>query len=261
MEFIYAIKTYEELERYQKYAADVHDILNDYISFLKTQYSVLELPKSIVLTDIDIATKLISDIPVPAYTNEHRIMFCPDIEVWRRIYLSQLVSYRCIPEFSKSVDEIDAYYENKLSSNHIIAILGHELAHHSELFLDDFSSDRSDGVWFEEGMVEYISRKYFLTEQEFEHQRYIDNMLIRLYKLKYGCASIETFGSSTYTQDFAGIFFEYWRSFESVSRIVDAFDSDLEAVFKSYAEWGENPQGKTLSEWFNIPDECCQPTI
>ncbi len=259
MEFIYAVKTDDELKRYREYAAAIHDVFNDYIDFLKKEYSVLELPKSIVLTDMDIATKLTNDIPVPAYTNEHRTMFCPDIEVWRKIYLSQLDSYRSMPELGKAVDEISAYYENELSQKNILAILGHELAHHSELFLDDFSSDRSDGVWFEEGMVEYISHRYFLNEKEFAAQRHINKMLIQLYKAKYGCASIESFGSSTYTEDFSGIFFEYWRSFEAVASVIDAFGSDIGAVFKSYAEWGEDSCGKSLSEWFNIPDECCSP--
>lgn len=41
-----------------------------------------------------------------------------------------------------------------------------ELAHWSELFLDDDFVDGYDSyVSSEEGMVEYISRKHFLTEE------------------------------------------------------------------------------------------------
>ena len=88
-----------------------------------------------------------------AYTNDYRVMFCPEPAVWREIYLRQLDGLE-----GNAAEEIRAYYETAVGENHILSILGHELAHHSEWFPDDFEDERESGIWFEEGMVEYIWR-------------------------------------------------------------------------------------------------------
>ena len=252
MKHIYAVETSEELTKYQEFVREIETQLKEYMNFLKTEYEVYDLPRTIVWTSSEVATKLISDIPVPAYTNEYRIVMTSDIETWRTIYLSQLDDLNEKSEIEEAVNDIRNYYLNALSQNHVMQILGHELAHHSELFLEDFNSDYSDGIWFEEGMVEYISRRYFLSEKEFEAEAKINQQLVDLLKERYGNHSLEQFGKATYEGDYASIFFEYWRSFLAIKQIVEDYDGDVRAVFEAYHKWNEENNGQTLVEWFDV---------
>lgn len=252
MKHIYAVEAEKELIEYQKYVKSIEPKLNAYIDFLKKEYDVVELPKAIVWTSGDIATKFISDIPVPAYTNEHRVVMTPVLETWREIYLKQLDELGDNQKIENDVNAIRDYYRNALSENHVLQILGHELAHHSELFLEDFDSDYSNGIWFEEGIVEYISRQYFLTKEEFEAEARINQKLVGMLKDCYGNHSLEQFGKNTYEGDYASILFEYWRSFLAVKQIVEDYKGDIKAVFAAYHKWNEECNGQTLIEWFDV---------
>jgi len=125
MKHIYAVETEKELIEYQKYVKSIEPKLNAYIDFLKKEYDVVELPKAIVWTSGDIATKLISDIPVPAYTNEHRVVMTPVLETWREIYLKQLDKLGDNRKLEKDINTIRDYYRETLSENHVLQILGH----------------------------------------------------------------------------------------------------------------------------------------
>ena len=131
MEHVFAVKNQEELALYQAFLQDARPRLEEYIRFLQAEYRAEELPRCIVWSDPDIAVHLVSDIPVPAYTNDFRVMFTPDLETWRDIYLRQLDGS---PE-SETVRRLRDYYAGRLSTNHVLQILGHELAHHSALFV------------------------------------------------------------------------------------------------------------------------------
>ena len=100
--------------------------------------------------------------------------------------------------------------------------------------------------------MEYISRSYFLTPEEFEQKTLIDQTLVDLLKQKYGEHSLEEFGAATYEGDYASIFFEYWRSFLAISKIVMDFDGNIPAVFRSYRQWGETERETPLTEWFHV---------
>lgn len=141
------------------------------------------------------------------------------------------------------------YYENKLSENHVLQILGHEFVHHSELFLDGFDTGYESGIWFEEGMCEYISRKYFLTNTEFNAAARINALLVEQLWERYGNHSLEDFGAATYKGDYDSIFFEYWHSFLAVREIAERFDGDIRAVFREYHIWSQNGSRKTLVAW------------
>jgi len=245
MKFVYAVQNESELEKYRCFSESIRERLYSYICFLAREYQVRELPRTIVLTNRETATELISDIPVPAYTNEYRVVMTPDREVWSEIYRHQL-------DGLDHVEELLAYYENELTDSHILQILGHELAHHSELFLDDFGDDDGPGIWFEEGMVEYISRRYFLSPAQFQKELEVNRKIVGLLTPRYGNHSLEEFGKETYSGDYASIFFEYWRSFLAVHQIVNHFGGDVQAVFRSYRAWYESNSGKSLSEWFCI---------
>ena len=118
------------------------------------------------------------------------------------------------------MENIQSYYSNDINENSILQIIGHELMHQSELFLDDFEDEKklTEGIWFEEGMVEYISKKFFLTTEEFEKEKQINTSLVKLFEEKYGISSIESFGQETYDENYTSIFYNYWRSFwQSIS--------------------------------------------
>lgn len=236
------------IETYQNFVSEIQEELSKYISFLEKEYHVCDLPKTIVWTDVDTATRLISDIPVPAYTNEFRVIMTPDLTAWCSIYLRQLDNL----EKDESYWVLHDYYSNHLNRNNVLQILGHELAHHSALFLDDFSTSSSNGIWFEEGMAEYISRKYFLTDLEYQRECCYNQVLVGLLNKKYGGQSLERFGASTYEGDYAGIFFEYWRSFLTVHKIVEDFGGDVLSVFESYHRWNDSKSEMTLLDWFGV---------
>lgn len=241
MKNIFAAETAEQLEHYEGFVRCIQGRLDEYINFLCREYEVAQLPPAIVWTSAEIATNTLSNIPIPAYTNEKRIVMCPEMSSWKKIYLRQLENY---PE--QDTAHIRACYES-IAENQIMQILGHELAHHSELFLDS----EDEGIWFEEGMVEYLSRSYFLSPGEFAAQKKANEELMALFKAKHGYHSLEQFGAASYAGDYAGIFYEYWRSFLAVEKIVAGHDGNVRAVFDAYHKWAEQPQ-QPLTEWFGV---------
>ena len=244
MKHIYAVSTGEELAAYQGFAARIGDRLEGYLEFLRDRCRVSQLPRAIVWAGRETATQLLSDIPVPAYTNEYRVVICPELGVWRDIYLRQL-------DGLEGCEAPEAYYREGLSENHVLQILGHELAHHSDDFPEEWDGARG-GVWFEEGMAEYISRSYFLTRQEYGEALEQNRALVKLLESRYGSGSLENFGGGTYREGYAGIFFAYWRSFLAVHRLVQEAGGDFRRVFDSYRRWLETGEEKTLASWFGL---------
>lgn len=241
MDHIIAAQTEAEFRRYHAVSQNIQSKLESFIIYLETEYAVTSLPNAIVWTSREIATHSISNIPLPGYTNEFRTVFCPDLDTWREIYLHQLDD--------AENEDVRRYYEARLTENHILQILGHEFVHHSDLFIDE-AYDKAR--WFEEGMCEYISRKYVLTEAEFAEAVHTQTLLVQQFQNIHGSHPLESFDASTYTADYAAIFHEYWRSFLAVSQIVDRFHGDIHAVFSSYHEWYHQGCTQSLSEWFQI---------
>ena len=244
MKHIYAVSDRKQLDNLQAFVLSIEPRFSDYLAYLKEAFQVSDIPRCILWTDLETATQLISDIPLPAYTNDYRTVFCPDLSVWREIYLRQL-DHAEIPA-------VRNYYTNQLTRNHVLQILGHEFVHHSELFLDGFDSNYESGIWFEEGMCEYISRKFFLTEEEFQEEAKINALLAEQFRSKYGNHSLEDFGRETYQNDNASIFFEYWRSFLAVQQIIRNHNGDVSAVFRSYHRWHSEKSSLTLEQWFGL---------
>ena len=241
MKDIFAVSSESELRHYQTIAGHIREKLNTYLESIIKEYAVTDLPRAILWTCEENATKLISDIPVPAYTNDYRTIFCPDLEVWQKIYLKQL---DILPD-----EDAKRYYMTRLTEDNMLQILGHEFVHHSDLFLE---GTYEKGIWFEEGMCEYISRKYFLTETEFAEEAWINERLVDLYQQKFGKRSLEAFGADTYKDGYADIFHGYWSSFLAVKDIIDRFGGNVMEVFREYQRWFDSNSDLSLSEWFGI---------
>ena len=243
MENLYLVKDENQLAAFRDFVAKNSAKLQDYLVFLKDEFAVYDLPQAIIWSDFDSATQIIREIPVPTYTNDKRMVMTPELPVWKDLYLLQLENY----ETSHQTRAIESHYKS-LSGNSLLQIVGHELAHWSEHFLDDFDGYGAY-IWFEEGMAEYISRKYFLTEKEFQTEKICNQSLVELYQKKYGWHSLNDFGTSTYQGNYASIFYEYWRSFLTVDRLVENLGS-VQAVFNSYHHWENTDKTLPLLDWF-----------
>lgn len=243
MENLYLVKDENQLAAFRDFVAKNAAKLQGYLAFLKDEFAVYDLPQAIIWSDFDSATQIIREIPVPAYTNDKRMVMTPELTVWKDLYLLQLENY----ETPHQTRAIESHYKS-LSGNSLLQIVGHELAHWSEHFSDDF--DGYDAyIWFEERMAEYISRKYFFTDEEFQTEKACNQSLVELFQKKYGWHSLNDFGTSTYQGNYASIFYEYWRSFLTVDKLVENLGS-VQAVFNSYHRWANTDKTLPLLDWF-----------
>ena len=243
MENFYLVKDENQFAAFQDFVAKNSAKLQDYLTFLKDEFAVYDLPQAIIWSDFDSATQIIREIPVPAYTNDKRMVMTPELPVWKDLYLLQLENY----ETSHQTQAIANHYQS-LSENSLLQIVGHELAHWSEHFLDDFDGYGAY-IWFEEGMAEYISRKYFFTDEEFRVEKACNQSLVKLFQKKHGWHSLNDFGTSTYQGNYASIFYEYWRSFLTVDKLVENLGS-VQAVSDSYRHWANTDKTLPLLDWF-----------
>ena len=243
MENLYLVKDENQLVAFRDFVSKNAVKLQDYLAFLKDEFAVYDLPQAIIWSDFDSATQIIREIPVPAYTNDKRMVMTPELPVWKDLYLLQLENY----ETSHQTRAIESHYKS-LSGNSLLQIVGHELAHWSEHFSDDFDGYGAY-IWFEEGMAEYISRKYFFTDEEFRAEKAYNQSLVKLFQKKHGWHSLNDFGTSTYQGNYAIIFYEYWRSFLTVDKLVENLGS-VQAVFNSYHRWANTDKTLPLLDWF-----------
>ena len=242
MQYAYSVSNSEELAAYTGFVKKHEQRIKEYVDHITQAYSVVDLPEYLVLSNFDMATKVHGSIIIPAYTNEIRIVITPEVAVWKKIYLKQVENYRN----DARVQLIKDYYGQSIDDDVVLQILGHELAHQSELFIDD---TLLDALWFEEGMAEFISRKFFLTDAAFEQEKRANQMLVELFEEQHSTGSIENFGQSTYDGSYASIFYEYWRSFLLVDKLVHKLGS-VESVFEAYHKWHKHGNNYSLSEWF-----------
>ncbi len=250
---IFAFETKVEYERYEYDIRQLMEKFKQYEMFLKDNFQLIHIPKSIVWTSSELATTVFSNIPVPAFTKQHTIYMTPSVEEWRAFYLSQLENE--VLSEGANIEEIQQYF-GSITIDHVFCILAHELTHHIELFPDEFDDDRTDGIWFEEGMCEYLSQKYTLTQEQFEELRANDNKMIAIFKPQYGQLPIEQFGVGSYKHhSLAAIMLNYWRSAAAIQYLVeDRFHGDVKAVFEKFHELHTNGRKEKLTDYFGMND-------
>lgn len=237
---IYAFEDIEEYKKYQDIIQFFSERLNDYQTVLEEEYDLVDKPEGVIWTLAEIATSIFSDLPIPAFTNKDTIYITPDVKAWRKLFIQQMDG--------KDLPLIQRFYE-QLSENHILTILGHELTHHSDLFLDEFEDD----IWFEEGMCEYLPRKLLLTKNEFETISAIEKELVDVFTEVYCGRSLDDFGNNSYTASLSSIMFDYWRSFLYIKYLVeDRYEHDIKAVFEEYHRWDREGRMLSLMEYFGL---------
>lgn len=244
MKNIYAFEDIEEYEKHQDIIQRFSERLNEYQLLLEEEYALVDKPKGVVWTSAEAATSIFSDLPIPAFTNKHTIYITPDVKAWSNLLIQQLDG--------KDLPNIQGFYE-QISENHILTILGHELTHHSDLFLDEFENEREGSIWFEEGMCQYLPRKLLLTDREFNEVSTIEKELVDVFTRKYGNRSLDEFGSNSYKASLSSIMFDYWRSFLAIKYLVEnRFQNNANLVFKEYHKWDKEGRKISLTEYFKL---------
>lgn len=250
---IFAVETKAEYGRYVEQIEQLMKMFVQYESFLKENFELIDMPTSIVWTSRENATTVFSSVPVPAFTKKHTIYMTPSVHEWRAFYLSQLENEE-LPE-EVNIEVVKQYFES-ITIDHVFCILAHELTHHIDLFPDEFDDDRTDGIWFEEGMCEYLSQKFALTQEQYKELRDIDNKMIEIFKPKYGQFSIDQFGMSSYEQNsLAAIMLNYWRSAAAIHHLVEErYGGNVNIIFELYHEWHANGRKEKLTDYFGVND-------
>lgn len=246
MNDLYLVEDDTELKRLRNQVQKIKPEFEKFLEFLKENYEVRELPRCLIWTDFQSATNFISDIPLPAYTNDYRTVMVPDIDVWKKLYLRQLEGYAETEVTAK----LKNYYHG-LSTGNLLQILGHEMVHHSELFLDE-AYERE--TWFEEGMAEYISRKYFLTPEAYRAEKEANRALVALYEAHHGQTSPNNFMAALSSGNIGQILSVYWKSFLLVDALVEARVGGAPEVFASYQRWYGNGAKEPLPKWFGLSE-------
>jgi hypothetical protein len=218
--------------------------LKEYQLILEESFELKDFPKAIVWTSEELATTVFSDIPIPAFTNKDIIYFSPDLSNWRNLFIKQLEG--------KKNSKIEMFY-GTMSENQLFTIVGHELTHHIDLFVDEFDDEREDSIWFEEGMCDYLSRKFILNEDEFNKITNVELEMVKMFKDKYGNHSLDEFGKASYQGSLTSIMFDYWRSFLAVKHLVEEkAKNDIRHIFKKYHSWHNEGRNVPLMEYFEL---------
>ena len=244
MKHIFAFESIEEYKKHESLIQRFSDRLNGYQEILEENFALTEAPKAIVWTSAELATSIFSEIPIPAFTNKDTIYITPDLTAWRKLMIEQLDG--------KDLPHIQHFYEN-FSENLLFTIVGHELTHHSDLFVDEFEEERDDSIWFEEGMCEYLPKKLLLSESEFNGITAVETELVEVFTEEYGLRSLDEFGSASYKGSLSSIMFDYWRSFLAIKFLVEErYQNDVRLVFEDYRKWHDGGRKTSLSSYFNI---------
>ncbi len=246
MKHIYAFENKDDFDRFQDIIERFTQKLLKFQNELEQNYALKDVPKGIVWTSEQLATNIFSQIAIPAFTRKDIIYISPDLTSWRKLFISQLEGQE------NNYPNIKAFYEN-MSENHIFTIVGHELTHHSDLFIDEFDDEREDSIWFEEGMCEYLPRKILLSEVEFNEITKIESEMVEIFKGKYGNHSLDDFGTSSYHGSLTSIMFDYWRSFLAVKYLVEErANHDVKMVFDQYHKWDKEGRKVPLTNHFKL---------
>ncbi|KIL52486.1 hypothetical protein KP78_00210 [Jeotgalibacillus soli] len=79
MRQIYAFESKEDHKKYHPIIERHSQKLQDYQLISKEKFALISLPKGIGWTTESLATSVLSDVPIPAFTNKDLIYISPDL--------------------------------------------------------------------------------------------------------------------------------------------------------------------------------------
>jgi len=241
MKQIYAFEKIEDFVRFGPIIEMLSKKLEQYQQVLEEKYALSTMPRGIVWTTEELATTVLSTVPIPAYTNKDIIYITPDLQAWRSLFIKQLEGH--------DLPDILNFYKNYSKIN-LLTILAHELTHHSDLFIDD---TRGGSIWFEEGMCSYLARKTLLNEKDFDEISNVENQLVEVFYDKYGNHSLDEFGSDSHKESLTSVMYDHWRSFLTVKFLVEIrAQGDVNAIFKRYHLWHNEGRTVPLTKYFEV---------
>lgn len=246
MKIYYAVSEVGEWQTYRDFARRHEEKIEAWLRQLRDEFSLKEPPEMLILANEEMACRAISPIPLPAYTNDFRVVFTPELSVWNRIYAEQLKPY---PEEEARVKILRTRYAEQTDERVLLQLIGHELAHHIDLFLEP-QEESDDGMWFEEGMAEYLSRRAFFDEELYLLEKESNRLLLELCEETFGPISVEEFTRSTYQKSKSEIFAAYWKSFFTVEALVER-EGGIDELFARYHAWDRDGRRCTLSAWLD----------
>ncbi len=90
---------------------------------MREKVTILSPPKGIVFHDLESATQVYSNIPMPAYTSRDLIHITPLIDVWKNIFLSVTEGkvLEKAQRYYKQLNSLHAFFIQKLSLSPILA--------------------------------------------------------------------------------------------------------------------------------------------
>lgn len=214
------------IEKIEFYKTNIEKL----IDYLQREYQLNDYPKLLIWTSFDDATRLLSDVQYPAYTNDKYIVFSADLDKWKFLLMDNVKHLE-----NKTIN----HYFNKLDENYLLCVLGHEITHHLDLFVLEW--DNNTQIWFEEGMCHYLPRKKFLSKKAFDEIYRIEKMIVEKNEIIKEMPSINLFTPSSYDSfDNATIEYFYALSFVMIADLVEKKNLDIFELFKLYESWSLN---------------------
>ncbi|MEY8463060.1 hypothetical protein [Streptococcus merionis] len=241
MKSIFAYESSQELETIKPLVEELLAQSEAYKAYLVQNFQLIDPAQAVIWTRAEQAMTIFAQQPIPAYNNGIRIIMTPDIVEWRTFFEEMLSLYPDAP------DAVRNYYQN-LPEHHIQQVFFHELTHDCDIFESDYESSRDD-LWFEEGMCEYLSRRYLLSDEVFEQIRQIETQQVAYFEQYFGKFHVENFNQETYaSQNLAYLMTFYANAFLVICQLVEQYES-LEKVFERYHAWWQEEAELSLYDW------------
>ncbi|WP_414051419.1 hypothetical protein [Macrococcus animalis] len=239
------IFTFENSSDVEKYRNDIliyHNRMNDYQEYLESNFQLYDIPKGVFWTSSFVMAKVLNK-SVPAFTRDEAIYMCADHDYWKDYFINLLPD-----EFKQQYT--DFYHKN--TKNEILAIFGHELTHHVDLFLAEFDEENPtcEDMWFEEGMATYLPRKFFFDDTLFNEIYKLELSLYEHYVNEFGDLPLENFTYDIYSYSNEYIMYHYWISFVKITQLVDHVNGDVAYLLKLYHDWDAAGRTVSLSHYF-----------
>ncbi|MDQ0221770.1 hypothetical protein [Streptococcus moroccensis] len=243
MKSIYAYETIEAIQKVKPLTENLLSASTAYKAYLAERFQLFEPAEAVVWTTAESAMTILSQNVVPAYNNGTRIVISPDVREWQSFFLEGFAPYSDMPV------EVLNYYKN-LSESHVKQVFFHELTHDCDIFGADYDSERDD-LWFEEGMCEYISRYYLLSNDEFLNIKQIEELQVAYFETKLGHFNLESFDQTTYEKGQRAYLMSFYaKAFIEICHLVEAYGS-LSGVLERYQKWWGAKTNQTLYDWLH----------